>query len=51
LPVTSDTGRLASLTVDGVEVKREMRAIAGLKYAAFAAAPGKFVATYRRAGE
>jgi hypothetical protein len=51
LPVTSDTGRLASLTVDGVEVKREMRAIAGLKYAAFAAAPGRFVATYRRAGE
>jgi hypothetical protein len=47
LPMTCDAGWLESLTVDGVEVKREIRSIAGLKYAAFAAAPGRFVAKYQ----
>lgn len=49
LPMMSKSGKLASLTLNGVEVHREMRTVAGLSYAAFAAAPGKFVATYRQA--
>jgi Bacterial Ig-like domain len=51
LPMTSDAGSLVSLTLDGVEIKRQTRTIAGLNYLAFSAAPGKFVATYRHAGE
>lgn len=47
LPVTSSEGTLTDLTVDGLEVKRQTRKIAGLNYAEFSAAPGKFVATYR----
>jgi hypothetical protein len=46
LPMTSDAGRLVSLTLDGVEVNRQTRTIAGLTYAAFPAAPGRFLATY-----
>jgi hypothetical protein len=51
LPMTSGTGNLVSLTLDGLEVKRETRTFTGLPYAAFAAAPGKFVATYRPAAK
>jgi hypothetical protein len=51
LPMTSGAGSLVSLTLDGVEIKRQTRIIAGLNYLAFSGAPGKFVATYRRAGE
>jgi len=51
LPMPSSAGNLVSLTLDGVEAKRQTRTIAGLNYAAFAAAPGQFVATYRRAQE
>ena len=46
LPVVVDTGHLTSLTLNGVEVKRESRSFAGLTYAAFSAGPGRFVATY-----
>ena len=47
LPLTANAGRITSLTLDGVEVKRTTRTIAGLDYVAFAAAQGRFVATYR----
>jgi hypothetical protein len=47
LPMTSDAGTLVSLTLDGVEVKHQTRSIAGLNYAAFPAALGQYVATYR----
>ncbi len=48
LPVASNAGELVALTCDGRDVKRELRTIAGLKYAAFSAALGQFIATYRR---
>jgi Bacterial Ig-like domain len=51
LPTTSGAGNLVSLTLDGVEIKRETRTIAGLTYSAFLAAPGRFVATYRSAAK
>jgi hypothetical protein len=51
LPMTSKAGSLVSLTLDGVEVNRQTRSIAGLNYAAFSAAPGSFVATYRSTGK
>jgi hypothetical protein len=51
LPMTSGAGNLVSLTLDGVEIKRETRTIAGLTYSAFLAAPGKFVATYQPAAK
>ena len=47
LPMTSSSGKLVGLSLNGVDIKQEMRTIAGLTYAAFPAAPGKFVATYR----
>jgi hypothetical protein len=47
LPMTWKGGKLDHLTLDGVEVGRSVRSIAGLDYAAFSAAPGKFLATYR----
>jgi hypothetical protein len=47
LPMTSSSGKLVNLSLNGVDIKREIRTIAGLTYAAFPAAPGKFVATYR----
>jgi Bacterial Ig-like domain len=50
LPMTSEAGGLVSLTLDGIEVKCQIRRIAGLNYAAFSAAPGRFVATYHHAG-
>lgn len=46
LPARVDAGPLTSLAVDGVEVKREPRHFGGLDYAAFAAEPGHFIATY-----
>lgn len=49
LPTSSDAGTLAGLTQDGVAVPYEMRTIAGLQYAAFAARPGKMQAVYRQA--
>ena len=47
LPMTSDAGSLERLTLDGVEMKYQTRRIAGLTYAAFPAALGQYVATYR----
>jgi hypothetical protein len=47
LPMTSGAGNLVGLTLDGVEIERETRTIAGLTCSAFSAAPGRFVATYR----
>ncbi len=46
LPMGIDAGRLTSLTLNGVEVKRESRRFAGLTYAAFSAGAGRFIATY-----
>jgi Bacterial Ig-like domain len=51
LPTTSGASNLVSLTLDGVEINRETRNIAGLTYSAFSAAPGRFVATYRPAAK
>lgn len=46
LPVKCGAGELASLTLDGKNMKREMRVVNGLSYAAFAAATGVFTAKY-----
>ncbi|WP_263358453.1 Ig-like domain-containing protein [Acidicapsa ligni] len=47
LPMASSAGNLTSLSLNGHEIRHGTRTIAGLTYAAFPAAPGKFVATYR----
>jgi hypothetical protein len=46
LPLSCGAGELTSLTVDGKEVRRDVRVITGLAYAAFAAKPGVFTAKY-----
>ena len=51
LPASSEAGDLVSLTLDGSEINHQIRSISGLNYAAFPAAPGKFVATYRHTGK
>jgi len=51
LPIKSEAGDLVSLTLNGGEVIRQTRVVAGLGYAVFSAAPGSFIATYRHIGK
>ena len=46
LPSETLSERLIGLTLNGSEVQRTTRRIAGLKYSAFTAAPGRYVARY-----
>jgi Bacterial Ig-like domain len=50
LPMSCGAGELVSLTVDGREIERRSRTVTGLTYAAFAAAPGVFIARYEHPG-
>jgi Bacterial Ig-like domain len=46
LPMNCGAGELVSLKIEGRELERHIRTVTGLTYAAFAAAPGVFVARY-----